>query len=126
MEELPLDMEAVIESCVEEFHMRAYGDPVLGRMFVEAVPNVAEHLRRVCDFWSHVLLASGRYSGAPYSAHAGLALEPEHLDRWMGHFREAVRRTMPEDYAERAIAKADQILAGLRSGLSATPFTARV
>jgi hemoglobin len=121
MEELPLDMEAVIESCVEEFHMRAYGDPVLSRLFVEAVPNVAEHLRRVCDFWSHVLLASGRYSGSPYSAHAGLALAPEHLDRWMAHFRDAVRRTMPEGYAEQAVAKADQILSGLRAGLPAAP-----
>jgi hemoglobin len=118
MEELPLDMEAVIEACIEQFHMRAYGDPVLSRLFVEAVPNVAEHLRRVCDFWSHVLLDSGRYAGAPFSAHASLALEPEHLERWMAHFHEAVRGTLPEGYAEAALGKADQILAGMRAGLT--------
>jgi hemoglobin len=119
MEERPIDMEAAIEACVEEFHTRAFGDPVLSRLFIEAVPNIPEHLRMVSDFWSHALLDSGRYPGSLNKAHLTLGLEPEHFERWIAHFRDAARRTLPEAVADAAIAKAEQAVTGLRASTAA-------
>jgi hemoglobin len=111
MEEGPIDMEAAIEACVEDFHMRAFGDPLLCRLFLGVVPNIPEHLRTVCDFWSHALLETGRYPGSPFPAHLNLSLGPEHFERWIFLFREAALRTLPQDVAAAAIAKAEQTLA---------------
>jgi len=112
MEEAPVDIEAAIEACVEDFHMRAFGDPVLSRLFLGVVPNIPEHLRMVCDFWSHALLATGRYPGSPFPAHLNLSLDAEHFERWIALFREAARQTLPASIAATAIAKAEQTLAG--------------
>jgi hemoglobin len=111
MTEIEIDMEAAIEACVEDFHMRAFADPVLSRLFLGTVPNIPEHLRTVCDFWSHALLMTGRYAGSPFPAHLDLALEAEHFERWISLFREAAQRTLPAQVAETAVAKAEQILA---------------
>jgi hemoglobin len=111
MQDSPIDMEAAIEACVEDFHMRAFGDPLLSRLFVEVVPNIPEHLRMVCDFWSHALLATGRYPGSPFPAHLNLPLQAEHFQRWIDLFREAAQRTLPAAVAETAIAKAERTLA---------------
>ena len=121
--ELPeVDLEAAIEACVEEFYARAFADPMFARMFHEAIPNIPDHLRIVCDFWSHALLGTGRYPGSPYPAHTHLAIEPEHFERWLGHFRDAAERTLPEEYASTAIRKAEHMMRGMRSGLY--PFVA--
>jgi hemoglobin len=114
MQELPLDIEAAIESCVEDFHVRAYGDPVLARLFGRGVTNLPEHLRGVADFWCQVLLDSGSHPSSPYAAHVDLPLGPEHFDRWMSCFRESAERTLPKGLAAAAVAKAEQVIAELR------------
>jgi hemoglobin len=114
MQEPPLDIEAAIESCVEDFHIRAYGDPVLAGLFGRGVTNLPEHLRGVSDFWRQVLLDSGPHPGSPYAVHMDLPLEPEHFDRWMSCFRESAGRTLPQGLATAAVAKAEQVIAELR------------
>jgi hemoglobin len=111
MEEPLIDMEAAIEAFVEDFHIRVFGDPVLSRLFLGVVPNIPEHLRMVCDFWSHALLVSGRHPGSPFPAHLDLPLEAEHFERWIALFREAARGALPAEAAETAVAKAEHILA---------------
>jgi hemoglobin len=126
MEERPIDLEAAIEACVEQFHMRAFGDPILSRMFIETVPNIPEHLRIVCDFWSHTLLATGRYPGSPDRVHLDLPLEPKHFERWICHFSEAARLTLPAPYADAAIAKAEQTMKQMRAGSASPPARPRL
>jgi hemoglobin len=125
MQELPLDIEAAIESCVEDFHIRAYGDPVLAPLFGQGVTNLPEHLRGVGDFWRQVLLDSGSHPGSPYAAHMDLPLEPEHFDRWLSYFRESAERTLPKDMAAAAVAKAEQVVAELRLRRGALGSAAR-
>jgi truncated hemoglobin YjbI len=48
---------------------RARLDPVIGPVFNNAVKDWNEHLRKLYDFWSLVMLTSCRYKGNPMAAH---------------------------------------------------------
>jgi hypothetical protein len=62
--------EAMIRRLVHAFYGEARRDPVLGPIFEDAVAGAWDaHLAKLCDFWSSVLLMSGRFSGAPMAAH---------------------------------------------------------
>src|SRR3546814_14957613 len=60
------------------------------------------HLAKMCDFWSSVLLMTGRYAGRPMPAHvridtgddgkSGAGLDATHFARWSGLFKSAARR----------------------------------
>src|SRR3546814_12852558 len=58
------------------------------------------HLAKMSDFWSSVLLMTGRYAGRPMPAHVridtgadgkpGGGLDATHFARWLGLFRQTV------------------------------------
>src|SRR6185437_7027464 len=50
------------------------------------------HLQTMCDFWSSVLLMTGRYHGQPMRKHAPLPIGGVHFDRWLELFEAAARR----------------------------------
>jgi hemoglobin len=116
-----VDLEIAIERCVEVFYARAIGHPQLGPMFVKAIPNLPEHLRIVRDFWSHALLGTSRYLSSPYNAHTHLPIDFEHFEQWLSLFAEAARETLPAEYAEKAVAKAEHMTKSFKAGLF--PFT---
>ncbi len=52
--------EAMIEALVRAFHGRARHDPLIGPVFERQVHDWEAHIRRLCTFWSSVVLMSGR------------------------------------------------------------------
>ena len=106
-----------IADLVATFYARARTDAVLGPIFDAAVPNWAEHLRIIEDFWSRTLLGTDRYKGHPYAVHALLPLRPEHFDRWLGLFRESARETLPPAAAEQAIGRAEHMAESFKAGI---------
>ena len=62
--------EEMIETVVHGFYDRIRIDPALGPIFNRVIPAEAwpAHLSKMCDFWSSVMLMSGRFHGAPCRA----------------------------------------------------------
>jgi len=111
--------ETMIRALVETFYARVRADPFIGPVFETAVADWDEHLARLSDFWSSVLLASGRYKGQPMAVHARLGgLGADHFARWLELFSETASEVWPGPAADLAIAKARQIGESLQLGLA--------
>jgi hemoglobin len=115
--ETPTDPETAIAICVDEFYAKALGDPMLGPMFVQAIPNLPDHLGVIRDFWTTHLLGAERYSGSPYQAHVRLPIEFAHFDRWLQLFEETAREILPAEMAERALKRARHMTQSMQVGM---------
>jgi hemoglobin len=109
--------EAAIALMVERFYGRARKDEVLGPVFEAAVKDWPAHFARLEDFWSSVLLTTGRYKGNPFSAHLNKGIEPDFFDRWLALWRETAQELFEPDVAGRFIHKAERIGESLSTGM---------
>jgi len=98
---MPRITEEQIRALVLAFYDSVREDERLGTIFEERLAGRwAPHLEMMCDFWSSVLLASGRFVGDPVEAHARLSgLRPEHFDRWLELFHRAAIDVLPVEIA---------------------------
>src|SRR5690349_3622768 len=81
--------EPMIRTLVETFYGRVRQDPQLGPIFNREVSDWDEHLAKLTDFWSSVMLMTGRFKGRPMAAHAAVAdITPEHFRHWLALFAE--------------------------------------
>jgi hemoglobin len=111
----PLD-EAVLPSLLEQFYARVRDDPALGPVFNDAVHDWDEHLDRLADFWSSVMLATGRYKGNPAVMHLMHAsrITPFMFDRWLALWEQTTNELLPAQVASTAQAKARRIAESLQ------------
>jgi hemoglobin len=118
LDELELN-EAAIAEVVDRFYTRVRRDPVLGPVFNAAVADWDEHLPRLVDFWSSVMLRSGRYKGDPvavHQRHAGV-ITPAMFDRWLGLWSETTGELLPEAAARAMQTRAGMIAESLKLAL---------
>lgn len=103
--------EALIESVVRRFYTRVRKDDELGPIFEAVIGDDWEpHLHRMFDFWSSLMLRTGRYSGQPLRKHLPLkAVQPPHFERWLGLFRETCNEIGDARIAAAFISKAERI-----------------
>jgi hemoglobin len=103
--------ETNIEVLVYTFYARVKTHETLGPIFNSALAGRWDaHLARMVDFWSSVLLASGRYSGSPLHAHLLVqGLEPEHFRDWLVLFRETLDDLFAPAIAERIFTAASRM-----------------
>ncbi|MBV9965243.1 MAG: group III truncated hemoglobin, partial [Alphaproteobacteria bacterium] len=80
--------ELSIAALVEQFYAKARRDPMIGPVFNAAVEDWDEHLHKLCDFWSSVMLTTGRYKGNPMAAHVKHPIQAEFFERWLALWRE--------------------------------------
>ena len=115
--------EAMIERLVRAFYVKVRADAELGPIFAAAIPGDWEpHLAKMCDFWSSVMLLSGRYKGAPMVAHMRLkSIRPEHFARWLALFRETAAELCPAEIAALFVSRAENIAKSLQLGLFFRP-----
>ena len=59
--------EATIERLVRKFYADVRRDPILGPIFDDRISDWEPHLQRMCEFWSSLMLMSGRYHGMRWS-----------------------------------------------------------
>jgi hemoglobin len=111
--------EEAIHSVVHAFYARIRRDPALGPIFNRVVAgNWDAHLARMCDFWSSVLLMTGRFKGAPMQAHVAVGgLRATHFARWLHVFRETVQELCTPEAAELFSRKAQMIGESLLMGI---------
>ena len=65
----------MIEKLVHAFYARVRCDELIGPIFAARISEWDHHLQRLCQFWSSVVLMSGRYHGSPMQKHLALPVE---------------------------------------------------
>ncbi len=113
--------EPMIHEVVHAFYAQVRTDPALGPIFNRVVADWDEHLERLCDFWSSVLLMTGRFKGQPMAAHARIpGIEPGHFVRWLDLFARTAQAHCPPEAAALFAAKAEMIAQSLQLGIAAS------
>jgi hemoglobin len=111
--------EAMIRALVDAFYARIRADVVLGPVFAEIIAaEWGPHLAKMVDFWSSVMLMSGRYHGNPMAVHQRLDMViPEHFTRWLALFHQTAREVCPADIAALFSERAETIARSLQVGM---------
>ena len=114
--------EPMIHDVVHGFYDQVRKDPALAPIFNRAIGDGWDsHLAKMCDFWSSVLLMSGRFKGTPMATHAALPdIRATHFARWLCLFRQTAERLCPPDAAALFIAKSEMIAQSLQLGIAAS------
>lgn len=113
--------EDMVHAVVHGFYDHVRRDPALGPIFNRVIAEAEwpAHLAKMCDFWSSVLLMSGRFKGTPMAAHARIGdIRPTHFARWLHLFRQTVEALCPPDAAALFMAKAEMIAESLQLGIA--------
>ncbi|WGM39792.1 group III truncated hemoglobin [Caulobacter sp. NIBR1757] len=112
--------EAMIRQLVHAFYDRVRRDPAIGPIFERAIGETWDaHLAKLCDFWSSVMLATGRFQGRPMQAHNRLPdIRTEHFGRWLSLFEATARDVCPPAAAALFVERALMIGRSLQMGLA--------
>jgi hemoglobin len=111
--------ERLIGDLVDRFYAAVRKDTVLGPIFEARVDDWTEHLRKLREFWSSVVLMTGRYKGRPMPIHAAITeISDAHFERWLGLFSETARDGCPPDAASLFIDRSQRIAESLRLGIA--------
>ncbi len=120
--------EAMVHRMVHSFYARIREDEMLGPIFNDAIADRWDtHLANMVDFWSSVVLMTGRYSGRPMAAHLMLdakrgehrmpRLDQPHFDRWLELFRATAAEICPPQAAALFVSRAEKIAQSFVMGL---------
>jgi len=110
--------ELLIRTLVDSFYEAIRADAMLGPIFNANVKDWSVHLNKMYDFWSSMVLRSGRYSGRPIVAHLKLdGLTHEHFDHWLSLWRATVTRIAPPAARGPFIRAAENMAANMRASI---------
>ncbi|MFD2786139.1 group III truncated hemoglobin [Hymenobacter rubripertinctus] len=101
-----------IRRLVDGFYQRVRADELLGPVFGAVVGDQwPRHLATMYDFWSGLLLGTGRYRGRPFPKHLALPIDGRHFRRWLTLFVETTEVCFRGAVADEAIYRAGTIAA---------------
>jgi len=105
--------EEQIRTLVDAFYGEIRRDALLGPIFDQQVSDWSVHLPKMYDFWSTVVLRTGRYSGRPIEVHQRLGeLTPVHFTRWLAIWKDTVNRVIDAPLARQAFVQSAERMAG--------------
>ncbi len=109
------EIEAALPALLERFYARVRADAELGPVFNDAVADWDHHLGVLTDFWSSVMLTTGRYKGNPMAVHLQHAarIPSEMFDRWLALWNQTTDEMMSPQIAAAMQAKAARIAQSL-------------
>ncbi|HKS90089.1 MAG TPA: group III truncated hemoglobin [Stellaceae bacterium] len=113
--------EPAIVALVDRFYAKARRDSEIGPLFEAAVADWDEHLDKLHDFWSSVMLTTGRYKGNPMAAHVKHPIEKRFFARWLALWRETAEEVFAPEEAARLQDKAERIAESLKLALFYRP-----
>lgn len=115
--------EESIKTLVDGFYNKIRQDKDLGPIFATVIGDGMNawqpHLNTMYDFWSSMLLGSGRYNGRPMPKH--MALPPFDLalfDRWLALFSETAHEIHTDAVAAIFVERSKRIAENLKLGTS--------
>jgi hemoglobin len=99
--------EQSIAVLVDTFYARVRKDDVIGPVFNRVVADWPEHLAKLKDFWSSVVLSAGTYKGNPMMAHLPIPeMDHRHLERWLSLWDLTLSEIFEPEIAEIFLGKA--------------------
>lgn len=104
--------EQMIRAVVEQFYADARNDPIIGPVFNRVIAPEAwpHHIDLITDFWSSMLLGTGRYAGRPMPKHMAIPeLSDAHFMRWLALFRRTAETLCPPEIAQLFIERSERI-----------------
>ena len=112
--------EEMIHDVVHSFYATIRTDPALGPIFRRVIgEDWGPHLAKMCDFWSSVLLMTGRFEGNPITTHVAVGgIRPTHFARWLHLFRQTVEKLCPPPAAEMFVMRSEMIARSLQRGIA--------
>ncbi len=110
--------EQEISTLVDSFYDKVRLDPDIGPIFNAIVGDWPHHLATLKDFWSTVLLTTGRYKGDPMMTHLQLPLDRDHFERWLTLFAETATDVLSPDHAVTVIAKSQRIAQNFKAAIA--------
>jgi hemoglobin len=113
--------ESAIRPLVERFYGRVRADAGLAAVFGPAVADWDDHHARLTDFWSSVMLGTGRFKGNPMAMHLlhADALSPALFQRWLGLWRQTTDEMLPPPAAAALQEKAARFADVFQTALNA-------
>jgi len=111
--------EAGLKRLVHLFYERVREEEALAPVFDAAITDWPHHLGKMVDFWSSVMLTTGRYKGNPMMMHLRhkARITPELFTRWLALWNETAAEVMPPAAAAELQAKAARIAESLQLAL---------
>ncbi len=113
-----------IARLVDGFYSKVRLDPDLGPVFENAIASDAwePHLATMRNFWSSVMLTTGRYKGNPLAVHGRVeGIRPELFERWLELFGQTADELFEAGVAGVFKLKAERIAQSLLVGLFYRP-----
>lgn len=113
--------EELVHAVVHGFYDKIRADDMLGPIFYSFIPPQAwpRHLAKMCDFWSSLLLRTGRYDGRPLPAHLAIpGIGEEHFRRWLTLFRATVNDLCAPEIASLFMDRALRIAQSFRLAIA--------
>ena len=109
--------EQEIRALVHDFYADVRRDDVLGPIFNSRIHDWDTHLAKLVDFWSSILLRTGRFTGAPMPMHAAMpGLSADLFRRWLAAIYASNARQPNQAMAAQANAMAERIAQSLWMG----------
>ena len=119
---LTVATEPAIRLLVDPFYAKVREDAELGPVFDRAIADWDPHLATMRDFWSSIMLTSGRYHGNPVAAHPRIeGITPELFERWLALFAATCGELFDADLTASFMDKARRIAASLQIALFYRP-----
>lgn len=108
-----------IHRLVHRFYDMIREDAELGPIFNAKITDWDLHLAQMCNFWSSVMLKTGKFQGRPMPKHIALVglVEPQHFQMWLELFERAALDVCTEDVAAAFLDRAEQIAESLKYGM---------
>jgi hemoglobin len=91
--------------------------PLVATIKRTAIRDWDHHIAKIADFWSSVVLRTGRYDGRPMRPHLMLPLKG---DRWLILFEQTASEIFSADVAEIFISRARRIADSFEMGIAST------
>lgn len=114
---------AQLRALIDAFYDRVRADAALGPIFAAHVTDWEAHSERLTDFWSSLMLGSGRYKGNPLAMHQPFAgaLDVALFERWLALWTITTAEHFPLDLAVEFQRKARRVAESLKAGLLFDP-----
>ena len=113
-----------IGALVDRFYDKVRQDEELGPVFAHAIAaeDWPKHLSTMRDFWSSIMLTSGRYHGNPVAVHRRTeGVTPQLFERWLALFGETASELFEEPLADAFMDKANRIATSLQLAMFYKP-----
>jgi hemoglobin len=115
---LDLSTRAQVHDLVVAFYLEVMLDELPEPIFGEvAEVDWGEHIPKLIDYWSSILLGTEQYGGSVTKTHRHLhslqPLQPEHCDRWYALWVQSVDQGWEGPTAERAKSYAATLMVGM-------------